>query len=1119
MTRLIKTEVARRFQRSVRLDADFRSKGALADYVPLSGSLAALTRMGEQVANSSQRAFTWTGPYGGGKSSLALLLASLLDGESSVRRTAQEVIGAGSAARIQKTFAVGKNGWLVVPIVGQRESIVKVLDEALSKALHHRFQGRMPKALRSEAAATPRSFLNRLTLAADVCRSSSDGILIIVDEMGRFLEYSATTDGDVSFLQELAEIVGRLPSKVVIVGILHQAFEQYAAKLGTDGRDEWAKIQGRFVDVPLTTGPEETVRLIAQALVGDKAPKGHAALCRQVATFVKERRIGLPEDFGDLLSGCWPLHPMVALLLAAVSRKRFGQNERSTFGFLNSGEPGGFQDFLSNVSDRSVLYGLEEFWDYLRLNLEPAIMASSDGHRWAQAVEAIDRVEGKGDKGHVRLSKSIAILDLFGAPVGLYADDRIIRDGLLENGKSQSEQILDDLRAWSVVIFRAHSKSWAVFAGSDFDIDAELAVAKARVEVDFGTLQRILTQQVIIAKKHYYERGTLRWFDVRICALDDVPELVSIYRPARGACGLFILAIPRERERLEVVRLQAEQFSEAAADYPFFVGVSKHAWDVRALTHELAALEYVRSNVSTLEGDEVARRELAARSMGLREQLDQKLSEMLGVAYWCRAGKSQEIRSIAGLSRAASDCASKVFEDAPIIKNELINRTKPSSNAISAANELMRLMVLNGTRENLAIEGYPPQRAIYDSILAAPGIHRWDKETKDGYQFAGPRQTDIGKSFAAMWAEGEQFLDATEKERLPLSQLYERWTKAPFGIRSGVIPIYALAFILANENRLALYLDGHFVPQMDAFFVDRMLQDSSAIEIRKFQITGVARSALERLSMLVAERAEGNLSLDALSVAKPLVAFVKSLHPWVKRTRTLSKMTIAARDCIAQASDPIALLFEDLPRACELRPITYNVKDDATLRAYTTALRQAVDELRAAYPRLLDQLTAHVGEQLDGTLGTEKGRFQISERASIVLGRSGDFRLDAFATRLKSAATTIEWIESVGGLAANKPVRDWIDNDIDRAMFEVSDLGVRFKRVEAVAVTLGQSSTAETIAIVVGQGKEARALIQAIDVTTLEKRIAREALDELRSRLKAQGLPSSRVFSCRYGNR
>jgi Family of unknown function (DUF6079) len=1113
MVRLIKTEVARRFQRSIRLDSDFRSKTAIADYVPLAGSLSALMRMGDQIAKSSQRAFTWTGPYGGGKSSLALVLASLLDSDGQVRRAAQSVVGASSASRIQKTFGLGKSGWLVMPIVGQRDSIVKVLDGSLTTALHHRLGSRLPKALVSDDKATGKRFLDRLSKVADQCIDDGDGILIIIDEMGRFLEHSATTDGDISFFQELAEIVGRLKAKVVVVGILHQAFEQYASKLGADARDEWAKIQGRFVDVPLTTGTEETVRLISQALVGDKAPTGHAAICTEIAAFAKERRVGLPNDFAALLRHCWPLHPMVALLLASVSRKRFGQNERSTFGFLNSGEPQGFQDFLSNAPDRRALYGLGEFWDYLHINLEPAIMASSEGHRWAQAVEAVDRAESKGDKDHLSLAKGIAIIDLFGAAVGLYADDGLIRSGLLGVDADRAGRILDDLRTWSIVVFRAHSKSWAVFAGSDFDIDAELAAAKARIEVDFSTLQKILTQQVIIAKKHYYERGTLRWFDVRISALDDISKLIESYHPARGACGLFVLAVPRERERLETVRLQAEKLSEQTARYPYFIGVSQHAWDVRALTQELSALEYVRSNASTLEGDRVARRELAARSAGMREQLDQKMTEMLGAAFWCRAGRSEEIQSIASLTRAASDCAAEVFEASPIIKNELINRTKPSSNAISAANELMRLMVLQGERANLSIEGYPPQRAIYDSMLAVPGIHRRDRQSENAYKFDAPTTSEVGKSFAAMWAEGERFLEATEKERLPLSHLYERWSKAPFGLRSGVIPIYALALVLANEHQLALYLDGYFAPQMDAFFVDRMLQDPKAVEVRKFHVAGVARSALERLSSLVTERAEGALSLDALSVAKPLVAFVRSLHPWAKRTRTLDKTTLACRDTMAKASDPIALLFEELPVACGLAPITYNIKDDLSLRAYTDALRSAVNELRAAYPRLLDKLTAHVGEQLGGTLATDKGRFAISERAGFVAGRSGDFRLDAFATRLKTASSAIEWIESIGGLAANKPVRDWIDNDIDRAMFEISDLCVRFKRVEAVAKTLGETGDSETVAIVVGHGKESRSIIQTIDVTPSERELAHEALDDLRTRLAARGLAPSRVLA------
>src|SRR5262249_7502850 len=195
------------------------------------------------------------------------------------------------------------------------------------------------------------------------------------------------------------------------------------------------------------------------------------------------------------------------------------------------------------------------------------------------------------------------------------------------------------------------------------------------------------------------------------------------------------------------------------------------------------------------------------------------------------------------------------------------------------------------------------------------------------------------------------FLDEAEKSRLSLSHLYSRWAKPPYGIRAGVIPIYALALILARESELAVYLDGQFVPSLDAFFVDRMLQDPRAVEVRKFRITGVARSTLERLSELVSARAAGSVSLDALSVAKPLVAFVRSLHPWAKRTRTLSATTIACRDCILKAADPVALLFEDLPKACGTGVIRYSARTDPSIGTYTETLRHATPATNSSRSR------------------------------------------------------------------------------------------------------------------------------------------------------------------------
>ena len=99
--------------------------------------------------------------------------------------------------------------------------------------------------------------------------------------------------------------------------------------------------------------------------------------------------------FAEMLEDCWPLHPIVACLLGPISRRRFGQNQRSIFGFLNSAEPQGFQDFLRYAGDDDI-YGPDRLWDYLRINLEPSILASPDGHRWALAMDALERCEAMG---------------------------------------------------------------------------------------------------------------------------------------------------------------------------------------------------------------------------------------------------------------------------------------------------------------------------------------------------------------------------------------------------------------------------------------------------------------------------------------------------------------------------------------------------------------------------------------------------------------------------------------------------------------------------------------------------------------------------------------------------
>ena len=208
-------KIARRFQRSIRLDSDLGKVDALQGFVCQRSGAEGLVSMAVQIAQTRQRAFTWTGPYGGGKSSLAIALAGLLGPKGPVRKAAMEALGEKTAQRILNNLHAGPAGWLVVPVVGRRSDAVADIAAALEVAR------RRPGRPRGDVTSG-RDLIDRLTQEAE--SRPREGVMLIIDEMGKFLESTAADGGDIYFFQELAEAAARSGGRLVVVGILHQAF-------------------------------------------------------------------------------------------------------------------------------------------------------------------------------------------------------------------------------------------------------------------------------------------------------------------------------------------------------------------------------------------------------------------------------------------------------------------------------------------------------------------------------------------------------------------------------------------------------------------------------------------------------------------------------------------------------------------------------------------------------------------------------------------------------------------------------------------------------------------------------------------------------------------------------
>jgi hypothetical protein len=352
-------EVARCFQRSVNLEKDYRSSQQNGEYIVTPTALESLHRLIEGLADGSpSRAWTITGPYGVGKSAFAVFLTRVLCSANRSGSLAREQLSKAAPDLTVKLddldiWRNGAKGFVPILITARRapapSSIAEGIVEALKSDKSQKLKNIAEKLTASLALATngapldTRRVVSAIETVSAVARDEGyKGLLLVIDELGKLFEYAARypRQGDVYVLQELAEHVSRsneIPA--ILIGLLHQSFEDYGHLLDTGTRREWSKIQGRFGDIAFLEPVDQVMRMVAEAIRWKKEKqRGLEAKVEQVVNAAAEIGTappGMPLDaFKRTAIDAYPLHPLTLVVLPYLCQ-RFGQNERSLFSYLS----------------------------------------------------------------------------------------------------------------------------------------------------------------------------------------------------------------------------------------------------------------------------------------------------------------------------------------------------------------------------------------------------------------------------------------------------------------------------------------------------------------------------------------------------------------------------------------------------------------------------------------------------------------------------------------------------------------------------------------------------------------------------------------------------------------
>ena len=1071
-------QIKGRFRRSVHLERDFYTENALDGYILTVTAREMLSRVVATLENkASSKAWSLTGPYGSGKSAFALFTAKLLgDLNAPTTQQALKVLKDGDATLHEQFMNIKDNGnwssygFCPVLISGERAPLPIALLRGLEQGLKTSeflsvgsLQRKIRKLLRTAADGTPpqaSEITDLFELATNTIRENGgQGLLLVIDELGKFLEYAVPdpVQGDVFVLQTLAEFAARSDqTPLFLLTILHQAFEQYASKAAKSQQEEWAKIQGRFEDIAFVEPTEQVLRLIGSAI--ERTSEGKEENLPLPIEFALKPSQLTEDEFSELLRNCLPLHPTVVLVIDSIFR-RFGQNERSLFAFLSSSEPHGLQDFLLNQRynrDTLPLFSIADLYDYLKTNMGNRLYISHNSKKWAEIESAIGRLSDSSAMP-AKLIKTIGILGIVGESIpNLKASEPMLRyalDDKTDGFFHEFEIALDTLKDRSIATYRLYNKAYALWEGSDIDIEAKLREAEGSVHTKANLLTNLslyLSMPPLVARRHLFETGTLRYFAVRYTDIENFDA--DLKKPLGDADGLVLYTLPaNEHEVNQLVEKASENV--LASRQEVLIAIPQTTGTLQEAVTQLAHLYWVSDNTPELEGDRIARLELSIQQVQAEKEVSDRVTAIFGedsknACTWYHKGQPVNINSERSRNAHLSAICDEIYDKSPIIRNELINRREISGAATTARKNLIKAMLENGDKKNLGIKSYPPQMSIYGSLLWDTGIHR---EVEGVWGFHPPK-TDDENRMEHTWKVIEEFLEKCEGERQSIVKLYKRLMAPSLGVRNGPLPILLCAAMLHYKTEIALYENNSFIPDWSMPVFERLLKVPQQFELKRFRIAGIRADLLaqflERLNQPMA--AENS---DLLTVVTPLIHPIAQLPKYALTTQELSDASKNVRETILNAREPDELLFNQLPEALGFPVFGTETAIDAKIVSdFFTTLQDALSELEQAYEVLLNSIEQLLVEVFNLSPEREKFRAELAARAEPLLEITIETDFKGFLIQIcRDGHDFTSWLEAIATYLTKKPPASWVD--LDKARFEsnLSQFARKFRHFEAVS--------------------------------------------------------------------
>lgn len=631
------------------------------------------------------------------------------------------------------------------------------------------------------------------------------GIYIVFDEFSKFIEGQekdkSSVGNNMKLLQDMCELAADSQNaKIFVTMVAHKSIKEYGNYLSQEIINAFTGIEGRIIEKYFVTSSKNNYELIKNAIVKDERKLQSISAYKRIVSQESEQKFfRLPAfksnfDEGDfantVLKGCYPFNPITAYLLLNISEK-VAQNERTLFTFISNDEPNSMARFILNHSvDDSWYVGADLIYDYFAGLFKKEVTNEMVHNLWLGAEYAISKCD---DEEAIKLIKALAVVLIVNKDEEMPADRRVLA---LAVDVSDPERIISDLLENKIIYQKGSTGTFAFKTRAGSALKAEI---KRQREIKGDSvnyadaLLHISGKYYVLPKKYNTKKMITRYFQHEYLDVDTFLAISNEETLLNNttADGKVITLYSFSSAKQDKVK---KHVKEIASDRLVFVAPSK-AIKVEKKLLDYEIIQELHDSRAFVSDNEILNRELPLLEEDITTEVEDVISdvyskEMSKVFYYID-GEVQELNG-GKEENAVNICCENLFYKAPIINNELINRSFiTTSQTRKARINIIQAILTHGDNKEF-YAGTNQEATVYRSLFVVTGLR------------ANQESEDLKEVMEII----HEFIESCSDNRRRIRELLNELSAKPYGMRNGVIPLYlAYAFAQRKEDLVVYFVD------------------------------------------------------------------------------------------------------------------------------------------------------------------------------------------------------------------------------------------------------------------------------------------------------------------------